>query len=89
MLGSQIETLHEKSGNIKKKTRTTKRDVRLLGHGVALLERLSDLIDPRPRTDEALSYLDWAEEYFNAGTRSRMGVKPVLLYYSVLNLAKC
>jgi hypothetical protein len=42
-LWSQIETLYEKSGNIKKKTRTTKRDDRLLGHGVALLERLSDL----------------------------------------------
>lgn len=40
---SQIKTLYEKSGNIKKKTRTTKRDDRLLGHGVALLERLSDL----------------------------------------------
>ena len=42
-LWSQIKTLYEKSGNIKKKTRTTKRDDRLLGHGVALLERLSDL----------------------------------------------
>jgi len=42
-LWSQIETLYEKSGNIKKKTRATKRDDRLLGHGVALLERLSDL----------------------------------------------
>jgi hypothetical protein len=42
-LWSQIETLYEKSGNIRKKTRTTNRDDRLLGHGVALLERLSDL----------------------------------------------
>jgi hypothetical protein len=42
-LWSQIETLYEQSGNIKKKTRTMKRDDRLLGHGVALLERLSDL----------------------------------------------
>lgn len=40
---------------------------------------------------EALSYLDQAEDYFNAGTQigGRIGVKPVLLYYSVLNLAKC
>jgi hypothetical protein len=43
------------------------------------------------RVDEALSYLDQAEEYFNAGTQigGRISVKPVLLYYSVLNLAKC
>jgi hypothetical protein len=40
---AQIETLYEKSGNIRKKTRTTKRDDRLLGQGVALLERLNDL----------------------------------------------
>jgi hypothetical protein len=42
-LWGQIRTLYEQSGNIEKKTRTTKRDERLLGHGVALLERLSDL----------------------------------------------
>ena len=42
-LWGQIETLYEQSGNIEKKTRATKRDDRLLGHGVALLERLSDL----------------------------------------------
>jgi hypothetical protein len=42
-LWSQIETLYEQSGNIEKKTRATKRDDRLLGHGVALLERLSEL----------------------------------------------
>jgi hypothetical protein len=45
---------------------------------------------PKPRVTEALSYLDQSEEYFNAGTQvgGRMSVKPVLLYYSVLNLAK-
>ena len=42
-LWSQIQTLYEKSGDIGKKTRATKRDDRLLGHGVALLERLNDL----------------------------------------------
>ncbi len=42
-LWSQIETLYEQSGNTRKKTRTTKLDDQLLGHGVALLERLSDL----------------------------------------------
>jgi len=42
-LWGQIKTLYEQSGNIGKKTRATKRDDRLLGHGVALLERLSDL----------------------------------------------
>ncbi len=44
----------------------------------------------KPRIREALSYLAQAEEYFNAGTQSglRIDVKPVLLYYSVLNLAK-
>ena len=42
-LWGQIKTLYEQSGNIEKKTRATKRDDRLLGHGVALLERLSDL----------------------------------------------
>ena len=46
---------------------------------------------PKPRVREALSYLDQAEDYFIAGTQigGRIGVKPVLLYYSVLNLAKC
>jgi YaaC-like Protein len=40
--------------------------------------------------DEALSYIDQAEEYFNAGMQGgRLAVKPVLLYYSILNLAKC
>jgi len=45
---------------------------------------------PKARVDEALSYLDQAEQYFNAGiqTGCRLNVKPVLLYYSVLNLAK-
>ena len=42
-LWNQIQTLYEKSGNIGKKTRATKRDGRSVGHGVALLERLSDL----------------------------------------------
>jgi hypothetical protein len=39
--------------------------------------------------DEALSYIDQAEEYFNAGMEGGMSVRPVLLYYSMLNLAKC
>ena len=42
-LWAQITTLYEQSGNIEKRTRATKRDDQLLGHGVALLERLSDL----------------------------------------------
>ena len=43
------------------------------------------------RITEALSYLDQAEAYFAAGTEvgGRISVKPLLLYYSVLNLAKC
>lgn len=46
---------------------------------------------PKARIQEALSYLDQAEEYFKAGTQvgGRMSVKPLLLYYSVLNLSKC
>lgn len=45
----------------------------------------------RNRIDEALSYLDQAEEYYNAGTQigGRISVKPLLLYYSILNLSKC
>ena len=40
--------------------------------------------------EEALAYIEQAEEYFNAGTEGkRPAVKPVLLYYSMLNLAKC
>ena len=40
--------------------------------------------------DEALAYIEQAEEYFNAGTQGgRRSVKPLLLYYSMLNLAKC
>src|SRR5580704_4301756 len=40
--------------------------------------------------DEALAYIEQAEEYFNAGIEGkRLDVKPVLLYYSMLNLAKC
>jgi hypothetical protein len=42
-LWGQIKTLYEQSGNIGRKTRAKKPDDRLLGHGVALLERLSDL----------------------------------------------
>ena len=42
-LWNQIQTLYQQSGNVGKKTRATKRDDRLLGRGVALLERLSDL----------------------------------------------
>jgi len=47
-------------------------------------------IVPR-RIDEALSYLDQAEEYYKAGTQvgGRISVKPLLLYYSILNLSKC
>jgi len=46
---------------------------------------------PKARIDEALSYLDQAEEYYKAGTQAggRMSVKPLLLYYSILNLSKC
>jgi hypothetical protein len=46
---------------------------------------------PQRRINEALSYLDQAEGYFNAGTQigGRISVKPLLLYYSVLNLSKC
>lgn len=46
---------------------------------------------PGPRTHEALSYLNQAESYYNAGTeaRGRMSVRPLLLYYSIMNLAKC
>ena len=45
----------------------------------------------KTRTDEALSYLDQAEEFYNAGTQvgGRMSVRPLLLYYSILNLSKC
>ncbi len=40
--------------------------------------------------DEALAYIAQAEEYFNAGIQGgRRSVKPLLLYYSMLNLAKC
>lgn len=40
--------------------------------------------------DEALAYIEQAEEYFNAGIEGKQrAVKPVLLYYSMLNLAKC
>jgi hypothetical protein len=42
-LWGQIRTLYEQSGNIEKKPRAMKRDDRMLGRGVALLERLSDL----------------------------------------------
>jgi hypothetical protein len=46
---------------------------------------------PKGRIDEALYYLEQGEDYFNAGTQTggRISVKPVLLYYSLLNLAKC
>lgn len=44
----------------------------------------------KAKVNEALAYLDQAEDYFNAGSQGwRMNVKPVLLYYSMLNLAKC
>jgi hypothetical protein len=39
--------------------------------------------------EDALSYLEQAEAYFNAGIKVERSVKPVLLYYSILNLAKC
>ena len=42
-LWNQIQTLYERSGNTGKKRRATKRDDRLFGRGVALLERLNDL----------------------------------------------
>lgn len=45
---------------------------------------------PAKDRDEALSYIDQAEEYFTAGMQGgHLAVKPVLLYYSMLNLAKC
>jgi hypothetical protein len=44
---------------------------------------------PKSKIDEALAYLDQAEDYFNAGNQGRINVRPVLLYYSMLNLAKC
>lgn len=45
---------------------------------------------PKNRVDECLSYLGQAEEYFNAAAQlARIDVKPVLLYYSLMNLAKC
>jgi hypothetical protein len=44
---------------------------------------------PKVRINETLSYLEQAEDYFNAGNQGwRLNVKPVLLYYSMLNLAK-
>jgi len=42
-LWKQIRTLSEQSGKVGKKTQATKSDDRLLGRGVALLERLNDL----------------------------------------------
>ena len=42
-LWNEIQMLIEQPGNSGKKMRTRKRDDRLFGHGVALLERLSDL----------------------------------------------
>jgi len=40
--------------------------------------------------DEALAYIVQAEDYFNAAMRGdRPAVKPVLLYYSMLNIGKC
>jgi hypothetical protein len=45
---------------------------------------------PAGARDEALAYIEQAEEYFNAATvGDKRAVKPVLLYYSMLNLAKC
>ena len=46
---------------------------------------------PKRKIDEALSYLDQAEAFYEAGTEisGRMSVKPLLLYYSIMNLAKC
>ncbi len=45
---------------------------------------------PKAKVHDALAYLDQAEDYFNAGSQGwRLNVKPVLLYYSMLNLAKC
>ena len=42
-LWNQIQMLYEQSGKAGKKSRATKRDDRLIGRGVALLERLNDL----------------------------------------------
>jgi hypothetical protein len=44
----------------------------------------------KSRIKEALSYIEQAEEYFYVGTQTSTGisVKPILLYYSLMNLAK-
>lgn len=39
--------------------------------------------------DEALFYLEQAEDFLAASQSAPVNVKPVLLYYSMLNLAKC
>ena len=39
--------------------------------------------------EDALSYLEQAEAYFDAGIKAERSVRPVLFYYSILNLAKC
>jgi hypothetical protein len=56
-----------------------------------LFEAVYRSTTPAHRIQEALSYLDQAEEYYKAGTQvgGRMSVKPLLLYYSVLNISKC
>jgi hypothetical protein len=42
------------------------------------------------KVQECLSYLEQAEDYFKAAQQGNVvRVKPVLLYYSLLNLAKC
>jgi hypothetical protein len=42
-LWNQIQMLYKQSGKVGKKTHSTKRDDRLFGQGVALLERLNEL----------------------------------------------
>ena len=42
----------------------------------------------RAREREALAFLEQAAEFFDAAGNPRMGSKPLLYYYSFLNLAK-
>src|SRR5690606_2242709 len=43
---------------------------------------------PRVRESRALAYLDQAQDFYEAAANPRLGSKPLLYYYSFLNLAK-
>jgi hypothetical protein len=43
---------------------------------------------PRPKEKQALAFIDQAFEFFEAGDNPRLGSRPLLYYYSFLNLAK-